>query len=85
MGFLLIAGFSSCGGQREAEERGEQAVAAIEKLGGEVEVDRNEAVVRVELTDSEATDAVLEHLKRLTKLKHLDLLGTKVTLRRACS
>ena len=33
----------------------------------------------LQLTDTEVTDAALEHLERLTNLNHLDLTNTRVT------
>ncbi|MEE2707567.1 MAG: hypothetical protein VX988_10980 [Planctomycetota bacterium] len=54
-------------------------IAAIEKLGGKVEVDKNEAVVLVDLNLSEVTDAGLMHLRGLKNLKELKLFRTKVT------
>ena len=56
-----------------------KVIAAIEKLGGKIEVDENKAVVSVALGNTNITDAGLVHLKGLTKLERLRLEGTKVT------
>ncbi len=55
------------------------AIAAIEKLGGEVGVDDAGVVRTIDLCDTQITDAGLEHLEELTDLKWLDLSGTQVT------
>ena len=57
----------------------EKAIAAIEALGGYVSVDKNGAAWAVGFGDTKDTDAVLIHLKGLTKLSHLHLDSTKVT------
>ena len=59
----------------------EEVIAAIKKLGGQVKVDNNKAVVEVRLVGRQdlLTDAGLEHLKGLTNLQTLYLSGTKVT------
>ena len=57
----------------------EEVIAAIKKLGGQVKVDNNKAVVEVRLGGRQVTDAGLEHLKGLTHLKILYLADTQVT------
>ena len=57
----------------------EEVIAAIKKLGGQVKVDNNKAVVEVRLVGFEVADAGLEHLKGLTNLKTLYLNSTNVT------
>jgi hypothetical protein len=60
----------------------ERAIAAIKKLGGEIEVDTKSPdmpVVGVNLKHTEEIDASLEHLKSLTELERLSLKDTKVT------
>ena len=59
----------------------EDAVAAIKKLGGKVEIEKNflhdvEYVAKVDLSQANATDAVWVHLKGLTSLRDLRLGGT---------
>lgn len=66
----------------EPEAGRDEAVALIEKLGGEVgydeeSSDRPEATVR--LTGTKVTDAHLVLLKGLTSLENLDLRDTQVT------
>ena len=66
----------------ERVETHEQAIAAIEKLGGKVNFDEkslNRPVVSVDLNRTKVTDEELLHLKALTKLEYLNLDGTKVT------
>lgn len=60
----------------------EEAIAAIKKLGGTVEVDVNrpdQPVVSVNLKRTQVMDASLEHLKGLSKLQVLVLKETQVT------
>jgi len=54
-------------------------IAAIKKLGGQVKVDNNKAVVEVRLGGRQVTDAGLEHLKGLTELQVLNLYVTSIT------
>jgi hypothetical protein len=64
-----------------AEETEEQAIAAIEKLGGTIFRDEEKPgkpVARVYLDDSKVNDAGLAHLKTLKTLQLLYLYGTKV-------
>ena len=49
------------------------AVAALEKLGAEIERDEQDAVVGVQLRDTSITDADLEHLKGLPNLQRLNI------------
>ncbi len=72
-GLLLVGGLTGCSGQQE------QAIAAIEKLGGDVQVDDNNAVMVVGLVETQVTDADLKGLAGLTQLRALDLQGTQVT------
>ena len=52
----------------------------IKELGGKLKFDKNKAVVSVELwSKRKVTDADLLHLKGMTDLKQLVLLGTTVT------
>ena len=64
-----------------AEETEEQAVAAIEKLGGTIGRDEDKPgkpVVVADLQNTKITDAGLAHLKGLKTLAWLSLNGTKV-------
>ena len=59
-----------------------EAIAIIQKLGGQVVVDENspgKPVISVGLGERDVTDAGMEQFKRLTQLKELILSGTKVT------
>lgn len=65
--------------KNEAEDR---AVAAIEKLGGKVERDKNKPgspVVSVNLSSLKVTNKDLEHLKELHALESLDLSLNPIT------
>jgi len=57
----------------------EETIAVIKGLGGKLKFDKNKAVVSVDLTSVQVTDAGLVHLKGLTKLEKLHLDGTRVT------
>ena len=60
----------------------ERAVAAIQKLGGKVEVDATDSgrpAVKVSFRNTKITDEELSHLKVLTDLKELDLSHTDIT------
>ncbi len=57
----------------------DEAITAIKKLGGKVTVDENNDVIKVRCGYSKITDAALEHLKGLTKLKELYLNNTEIT------
>ena len=59
-----------------------KAVIDIEKLGGSVRLDEKrpgKPVVRVDLNDTEVTDAGLVHLKELANLEQLFLGGRNIT------
>ena len=89
-GLLLLSG---CGPSKEQqavdgdqalhatdpEKRQRAAIAAIEKLGGDVGVDDADAVRTIDLCNTQIIDAGLEHLEELTDLKWLDLSGTQLT------
>src|SRR5438046_704437 len=65
----------------DREDR-ERAVAAIQKLGGKVEVDAADpgrTVVKVSFRNTKITDEGLSHLKPLTDLRELDLSHTDIT------
>ncbi len=47
-----------------AESTPAEAIAAIKKLGGKVNVDANRAVVEVRLGDTKVTDAAVEKLQQ---------------------
>ena len=56
------------------------AIAAIKKLGGTVNLDKTSCeVVGVDLNYTKITDAGLVHLKGLASLTKLELRGTQVT------
>ena len=56
-----------------------EAIAAIEKLGGRHSLDEKERVVSVDLQQTQVTDDDLEYLKGLTTLQSLDLFVTQVS------
>jgi len=65
----------SSAGAAEANSAQAQAIAAIEKLGGNVTLDAkspDKPVIGVNLQGSEVTDAGLEHLKGLTNLPNAE-------------
>jgi internalin A len=82
---LLMLGLSfaplvSWAAERNADEA--KAIAEIERLGGKVTVDEKNPgrpVVAVDFTDTQVTDAGLEHLTGLTKLQSLNLEETQIT------
>ena len=60
----------------------DQAIAAIQEMGGSVAIDEtnpNKPVVGVNFVGTKVTDDGLEHLKVLTSLKTLYLINTNVT------
>jgi len=82
MAFLcaLVAGFTTVG-RAEPPTARDRAVAAVEKLGGTVEVDETRPgrpVVGVDLSRSAVTDADLVHLEALPALEVLDLRLTAI-------
>ena len=64
---LLVVG---CGGETK-----EEAIAALEKLGAEVEKDEDGNVVFLNLIKTQISDAGLLHLQQLTNLQTLHLGG----------
>ena len=78
LGVALVA-LVVCVGCGPPKPTQEEAVAAIEKLGGKVEVDENNDVVNVNLGGTKITDAGLVYLKGMQKLKVLGLSGSKIT------
>ena len=60
-----------------SEPTPDAVVDAIKELGGAVKIDKNGAVVNVDLTGTKVTNAGLEHLKGLTNLRVLGLLYTQ--------
>jgi hypothetical protein len=92
VGLLIASGPAPYQKNREGEKKAgqeaadkaeqERAIAALQKLGGKVEVDTkraDRAVVGVNLKHAKVIDASLEHLKGLTKLEILFLKDTAVT------
>ncbi|MFL5240627.1 MAG: hypothetical protein ACJ8FY_00840 [Gemmataceae bacterium] len=74
--FLSFALVQGC------HKRQDSALAAIERIGGRVQVDEQEPgrpIVEVDLHGTEDTDAMLVRLKDLTDLRRLDLGGTDVS------
>ena len=80
---LLLVAILGCGSDTnpaaERVETHEQAIAAIEELGGEVTLSPNRPVVSVNFNRTKVTDEELLHLKALTGLQMLYLSFTKVT------
>ena len=85
VGLLLVL---SCGEKSEPPESPgpesgrDAAIAAIEKLGGEVGYDEespDRSIATVRLTGTKVTDAHLVHLKGLTSLGNLELRDTQIT------
>ena len=65
--------------EQPSAETNEEAIAALEQLGGTIGKDANGNVVSLSLIGTTITDAGLVHLKRLTRLQRLVLDFTKVT------
>ena len=78
---VALVGLVVCVGCGPSKE--EEAIAAIQKLGGILGTDENEDVRHLNQWHrhliTNVTDSGLVHLKRLTKLELLNLDGTKVT------
>lgn len=56
-----------------------QAVAALKKVGGKVELNAESTeVTSIDLSLSKATDSTLAHVKAIATLKSLDLSGTRI-------
>jgi hypothetical protein len=86
VGLLLVVGTLVWGDEPEPDAEEEfgrdEAIAAIEKLGGTCRCDvlsPDSPIVRVGLRHTQVTDASLEYLKVLTSLQKLDLGITRVT------
>ena len=78
LGLLLGAGPVLWSEESQTDQA--QAIAAIEKLGGKVEVDDkspDRPVVKVDFRDAAITDAGLTHLQALTQLQRLHLMHTR--------
>ena len=75
---LLLAASPACAATDDAEQ---QAITAIEQLGGSVwrDPDNPGPIIGVNFSGPKITDSALEHLKGLTELTFLHLSGTKVT------
>ena len=81
VGIFLVATPPMLQAQLSKMEK-ERAIAAIKKLGGEVEVDVKSSdmpVVAVSLKHTKEVDASLEHLKALTEVERLSLKDIRVT------
>ena len=82
---VVLVGLVVCVGCQLGPNAGEyrptpdKVIDAIKKLRGNVEVDKNKAVVSVRLAGYQIYDSELLHLKGLTNLKKLSLRSTKVT------
>ena len=76
---VALVGLVVCAGCGPPKPTREEAIAAIKRLGGKVEVDENNDVVDVSLGGTKITDVGLAHLEGLTKLKSLYLSKTEVT------
>jgi hypothetical protein len=68
-------------GNKLVVEKGEkaEALAALEKAGIFLERDDKDRVVKVDMTDTAATDADVEKLKWTPHVNELKLFGTKIT------
>jgi len=66
-------------GSNTSKPTPDEVIAALEKLGGRVKVDKNKAVVSVEIGGTKVTDAGLKHLEGLTELESLSISGAKIT------
>ena len=76
---VALVGLVVCVGCGPPKPTREEAVAAIKRLGGKVEVDENKDVVNVNLAGAKVTGAGLVHLEGLTTLESLLLMDTQVT------
>src|SRR5262245_33440384 len=80
--FALAVALALLASPLAAGETEDQAVKAIEKLGGKITFDEKapgKPVVAVNLYKAKVTDADLKHLAVLKQLQRLDLNGTQVT------
>lgn len=81
-GMLVLTLTVQASAQDKPAPTQEQAVAAIEKLGGKVDVDDTspkKPVIRVIFKGGKVTDAGLVHLRGLSELKTLYLDGSSIT------
>ena len=62
-----------------SDQSGDDAVAALKKLGARIKQDDQGEVVEVSIASTKVTDADLVHLKGLTNLQSLRLGDTQVT------
>src|SRR5262245_45583251 len=78
---ILSTGFADRLKLEDGQETREQAVAAIEKLGGEVYVLRaaKGSFLEVTLTGPDVSDEILTHLRPLDNLVSLDLSDSQIT------
>lgn len=74
---MLVVVTLGCGGKPETGR--DEAIAAVDEVGGKVQCDRAGSVAIVNLEHTQITDAGLEHLKGLTSLQELHLCFTQVT------
>ena len=74
---LLLVGLMGCNAKPNASR--DAAVAAIEKLGGELVFDGSGSEISADLHGTDVTDAELVHLKDLTSLQWLNLSEPGVT------
>ena len=80
LGVALVGLVACVGCGREPEFSQEEAIAAIEKLGGKFGVDENNDVVIVDLNyNTQVTDADLVYLKGLTNLEVLNLDNANIS------
>ena len=85
--WMLLAGLvlvvvSPAAAREWTDDSQNEAVAEIEKLGGQVTFDGDspdKQVVKVVLDDVEDANAALEHVRKLTGLKELNLFGNTLT------
>jgi len=72
----------AAGLETEATQEQAKAIAYITRAGGKVTIDEkspDKAVISVDLTQTNVTDAGLANLRGLSQLQSLDLAGTKVS------
>jgi hypothetical protein len=78
---IIVALFVALSVQAQTPTKKQQTIAAIEKLGGKVELNENlsgKPIVKVDFHNTQITDTDLKLLKKLSELRNLDLRFTKI-------
>ena len=79
LAILLLLLVIGCGESDPSTQSRREAVAALEKLGGEIETDTNKVIHSVNLNGTQISDDDLVHLRNFTNLLHVSLEQTQIT------